>query len=43
MDIITMGPIHELIHTFNEKMSLASFNLVYQRLCAFLGELSDAY
>jgi dipeptidase D len=43
LDIITMGPIHELIHTFNEKMSLASFNLVYQRLCAFLGELSDAY
>lgn len=41
LDIITMGPIHELIHTFNEKMSLASFDIVYQRLCAFLGELSD--
>lgn len=41
LDIITMGPIHELIHTFNEKMNLASFDLVYERLCAFLGELSD--
>jgi dipeptidase D len=41
MDIITMGPIHELIHTFNERMNLASFDVVYQRLCAFLGELSD--
>lgn len=41
LDIITMGPIHELIHTFNEKMNLASFDLVYKRLCAFLGELSD--
>lgn len=41
LDIITMGPIHELIHTFNEKLNLASFDLVYQRLCAFLGELSD--
>ncbi len=41
LDIITMGPIHELIHTFNEKMSLASFDIVYQRLCAFLGELSN--
>lgn len=41
LDIITMGPIHELIHTFNEKMNLISFDLVYKRLCAFLGELSD--
>jgi len=41
LDIITMGPIHELIHTFNEKMNLASFDLVFKRLCAFLGELSD--
>ena len=41
LDIITMGPIHELIHTFNEKLNLASFDIVYQRLCAFLGELAD--
>jgi dipeptidase D len=41
LDIITMGPIHELIHTFNERMNLSSFDLVYQRLCAFLGVLCD--
>jgi dipeptidase D len=41
LDIITMGPIHELIHTFNEKLDLASFDHVYNRLCKFLGVLSD--
>lgn len=41
LDIITMGPIHELIHTFNERMDLASFDRVYKRLCKFLGVLSD--
>ncbi len=43
LDIITMGPIHELIHTFNEKLDLASFDRVYMRLCKFLGVLADVY
>lgn len=39
MDIVTMGPIMEDIHTPKERMDLASFDRAYDLLCAFLKAL----
>lgn len=39
MDIVTMGPIMEDIHTPKERMDLASFDRTFELLCAFLEKL----
>lgn len=39
MDIVTMGPIMEDIHTPKERMDLASFDRTYELLTAFLAKL----
>jgi len=39
MDIVTMGPVMEDIHTPNERLDLASFDRTFALLCAFLKEL----
>lgn len=39
MDIVTMGPIMEDIHTPQERMDIASFDCTYDLLCSFLKEL----
>lgn len=39
MDIVTMGPIMEDIHTPKERMNLSSFDRTYELLIAFLKQL----
>lgn len=39
MDIVTMGPIMEDIHTPKERMDMASFDRTYQLLIRFLARL----
>lgn len=39
MDIVTMGPIMEDIHTPKERMNLASFDRTFDLLTAYLKQL----
>lgn len=39
MDIVTMGPVAEAVHTPNEHLDIASFDRTYDLLCAYLKEL----
>lgn len=39
MDIVTMGPVTESVHTPDERLDLASFDRSFELLCAFLKEL----
>ena len=41
LDIISMGPINEGIHTPLERMDLASFERVYENLKGFLASLCN--
>ena len=39
MDIVTMGPISESVHTPEERLELISFDRTFKLLCAYLKEL----
>lgn len=39
MDIVTMGPVAECVHTPEERLNMASFDRTFDLLCAYLKQL----